>query len=128
MRQTVIITEAPQLFLSTTHKTLTSIPLSMLTPHSKGVFGITSMDCNLTDPLPITNSAFSQIFQNKWESYVALGRLQGIPHIVSKEILYIRIIIIESDKNTNFFLFNPLNAELTFGDGFFFSNFSTPCI
>ena len=71
------------LFLSTTHKTLPSIPLSSLTPYSKGTIGIISMDVKLTHQPPITYSAFSQILQNKWEPYAAVRRLQRSPNLNS---------------------------------------------
>jgi len=74
-------------FLSTIYKTLPSIPLSRITPHSNGTIGIISMDVNLTHQLPTTYPACSQIHQNKWEPYVAMRRLQGSPHLDSGGII-----------------------------------------
>ena len=76
------------LFLSTTYKTLPSIPISSLTPHSNGTTGIISMDVNLTHQLPITYSARSQILQNKLEPYAAMRRLQGSPHLDGARVHY----------------------------------------
>jgi len=76
------------LSLPTTYKTLPTILLSSLTPHSNGTIGIISMDVNLTHQLPITYSACSQILQNKWEPYAAVRRLQGSPHLDSGGIRY----------------------------------------
>ena len=70
-------------FLSTTYKTLPSISLSCLSPHSKGTIKIISMDVNLTHQLPITYSTCRQILHNKWEPYAAVRRLQGSPHLDS---------------------------------------------
>ena len=75
------------LFLSTTYKTLPSIPLSSLTPYSNGNIGIISTEVNVKQ-LPITYSVCSQIRQNKWEPFAAVRRLQESPHLVSTRILY----------------------------------------